>query len=69
MQTIVIVGMLVYSLSYLTTAFVFRHSLSKESNSEPVRAFDFSNRRYKVNAINIGVTVLAMAMTYFSGVS
>jgi hypothetical protein len=69
MQTIVIVGMLVYSLSYLTTAFLLRHSLSKESNSEPVKAFDFSNRHYKVNAINIGVTVLAMVFTYFSGVS
>ena len=69
MQTIVIVGMLVYSLSYLTTAFVFRHSLSKESNSEPVRGFDFSDRRYQVNAINIGATVFAMAITYFSGVS
>ena len=69
MQTIVIVGMLVYSLSYLTTAFLFRHSLSKESNSEPVRAFDLSQRRYQVTAINIGITVLAMAITYFSGVS
>jgi len=69
MQTILIVGMLVYSLSYLTTAFLFRHSLSKGSSSEPVRTFDFSNRRYQVNAINIGVTVLAMAITYFSGVS
>ena len=69
MQTILIVGILVYSLSYLTTAFLFRQSLSKGSNSEPVRAFDFSNRRYKVNAINIGVTVLATAITYFSGVS
>jgi len=69
MQTILIVGMLVYSLSYLTTAFLFRHSLSKGSNSEPVRAFDFSNRRYQVNAINIGVTLLTMAITYFSGVS
>ena len=69
MQTIVIVGMLVYALSYLTTAFLLRHSLPKESNSEPVRAFDFSNGRYKVNAISTGVSVLAMAITYFSGVS
>jgi hypothetical protein len=69
MQTIVIVGMLVYSLSYLTTAFLFRHVLSQESNFEPVRAFDFSNKRSQVNAINIGVTVLVMVITYFSGVS
>ena len=68
MQTIVIVGWLTYSLSYITTTFLFRQYL-RESNAEPNRSFDFSNRRYQVNTINIGVTLLAMAIIYFSCVS
>jgi hypothetical protein len=67
MQTIVITGMLTYSLSYLATAFLLRHYV-RESNSGPMNAFDFSNRRYQVNAINVLVAILAMAVMYFSNV-
>ena len=66
MQTIVIVGFLIYSLSYLTTTFLFKQSLSDETNR--AKAFDFSDRRFQVNAINIGVALIAMTITYFSNI-
>ena len=66
MQTIVIVGFLIYSLSYLTTTFLFKQSLSDETNR--ARLFDFSDRRFQVNAINIGVALIAMTITYFSNI-
>jgi len=69
MQTIVIVGMLTYSLSYLTTAFLFRHYLSRETTRQSPGRFDFSNRRYHVNAINLGVAMVAMTIIYFSDFS
>jgi len=68
MQSIVIVGMLTYSLSYLITEFLFDHYL-RESNNKTAATFDFSNRRYRANAINLVVAVIAMAIIYFSGVS
>ena len=64
MQTIVIVGILIYSLSYLATTILFRHYLSDETNR--AGAFDFSDRRFQVNAINIAVALIAMTITYFS---
>ena len=67
MQTIVIVGILFYSLSYLTTAILFRHYLSKETNRS--RPFDVSDRRFQVNAINIGVALIVMTITYFSNIN
>lgn len=67
MQTIVIVGFLIYSLSYLATTILFRHHLSNETNR--AKAFDFSDRRFQVNAINIGVALIAMTITYFSNVN
>jgi hypothetical protein len=64
MQTIVIVGMLFYSLSYLATAILLRDYVSKETNRS--KAFDVSDRRFQVNAINLGVALIVMAITYFS---
>jgi hypothetical protein len=67
MQTIVIVGMLFYSLSYLTTAILFRHYVSKETDRS--RGFDISDRRFQVNAINVAVALIVMAITYFFYIS
>jgi len=69
MQTIVIVGMLAYSLSYLTTAILFRHYLSRETSRQLNGRFDFSNRRYHVSAINFGVALIAMAIIYLADFS
>jgi H+/gluconate symporter-like permease len=66
MQTIVIAGFLIYSLTYLITGYFFRNYVSREIDPEPARAFDLLNRRYHVYGINLAVALIAMVIIYFA---